>query len=300
MKWSRVRKKLEGKLSALALAAGQAWFARKSAIGAEKSGERLGRFFFRRFPKFRERARSNLALAMPELDEAERERIARGVFLHFGRVVGDFLRTKKRTLQEVQESMVEVEGLHHLDEARAKGKGAILVTGHFGNWERAAAYASVIGAPLHVVARDADDGQVNAMVADLRGSVGLQVLSRGSAIRGILTTLKQNGYVAILPDQNTDESFVPFFGLPCGTVKGPAVIHYRTGAPIIPFYCIWLGPARYRLEIHAPLVAEPGYEEVEGMTRAVNRSIEEAIRRYPEQWLWLHDRWKAARRKGLL
>lgn len=300
MKWGRIRKKLEGRLGALAFAVAQLWFVRKSAIDAERSGERLGRFFFRWFGKFRERARSNLALAMPELDPEERERTARAVFEHFGRVIADFLRTKARSPQEVLDAMVEIEGTQHLEAARAAGKGAVLITGHFGNWERAAAYFSAVGTPLHVVARDADDEQINAMVADLRETAGLRVLSRGSAMRGILTTLKHNGYVAILPDQNTEEAYVPFFGMPAGTVLGPAVIHFRTGAPIVPIYCIWLGPNRYRLEVHPPLVADEGFEEVEGMTRAVNRSIEEAIRRHPEQWLWLHDRWKSARRKGLL
>ncbi|MCO5298141.1 MAG: lysophospholipid acyltransferase family protein [Fimbriimonadaceae bacterium] len=300
MKWSRVQKKLEGRLGALAFAVGQMWFVRKSPEAAERSGERLGRFFFRTFGKFRERARSNLALALPELDEAERERIAREVFLHFGRVIADFLRTKGRSQQEVMDGYVEIVGMEHLDAASALGKGVVIITGHFGNWERAAAYFSAIGTPLHVVARDADDEQLNAMVGELREAAGLKVLSRGSAMRGILTTLRRNGYVAILPDQNTEESYVPFFGMPAGTVQGPAVIHYRTGAPIIPIYSIWLGPNRYRLEVHSPLAADEGFDEVEGMTRAVNRSIEEAIRRHPEQWLWLHDRWKSARRKGLL
>jgi len=298
MKWNR--KAVEGMAGAWAFRMALRTFRRKSNEGAERSGARLGMLIFWLSKKHRERARSNLAFAMPELSPEERERIARGVFLHFGRMLGDFLRTEVRTDAEVIES-VEITGLEHVDAALELGKGVISVGAHFGNFERASQWASANGIPLHAVARDANSSTLNDMVNELRTMAGAKVLSRGNAIRGILETLRKNQIVAILPDQNASEIFVPFFGHPCGCVLGPAVIHERTGAPVIPAYTVWLAPGKYRIIVGAPLTKVAGYEDSpEGMTRAINESLEAIIRQYPEQWLWLHDRWKSARRKGLL
>jgi KDO2-lipid IV(A) lauroyltransferase len=296
---SSTRKKIEGKVGAWSFIRLQRWMERKDALQAERIGARLGRLIFKVSKKHRRRALSNLELAMPELSENERMRIAKGVFEHFGMVGTDFMRTRKRTDEEVLQS-VTMEGFEHVEHALSLGKGVLVITGHFGNWERMGQYARANGFLMNVVARDADDSTMNRMMFDLRNTAGLNVISRGNAARTMLSLLKENQLVAVLPDQNSSEIFVPFFGKPCGTVQGPGVLHLRTGAPLLPVYCPRVGPAKYRLIIRPPIEPVPGFEGPEGYTRAINESLEEVIREYPEQWLWLHDRWKSARRRGLV
>lgn len=294
------RKRLEGRLSAWALTSAKRWFSRKTPEQAERIGARLGGWLFRLSAKHRERAMRNLRMAYPEMPEPERLALARKVFEHFGRVTADFLISSRRDLNDLEASM-DVEGAENLDAALAQGKGALLITGHFGNWERMSAWVSHRGYKLSVITRDVRDPSLNAAVNALRSNAGTEVIPRGNAARPILEKLRKGEMVGILPDQNSDEVFVPFFGHPAGTVLGPGVIHERTGAPVVPCWCVWVGPGRYRMIVEEPLVAESGFEvKGEGMIRAINASLERIVRQYPEQWLWFHDRWRSARRKGLL
>lgn len=272
----------------------------KSAVQAEKTGARFGRLLFRLSKKHRNRAIANLALAYPEMPEAERVQLARKVFEHFGMVATDFMRTSARSDEEVASNMV-VEGRENFDDALAQGKGILLVTAHFGNWERFAQFARSQGQEIFAVARDADDTKVQSDVARLRELTGLTVISRGNAARTMISLLREKKIVAVLPDQNCAESFVPFFGLPTGTVLGPATLSLRTGAPLLPAFCARVGPGKYHSHVFPAIQPKPGVEDkVEALTRAMNDTIEGIIRMYPEQWLWFHDRWKSARQRGLL
>lgn len=273
--------------------------ATRSSDAARRAGERFGRLFFRVARKRRERALANLRLAMPELDEAERARIALGSFEHFGRMTVDFLRSGRRTNEELIAS-IDVRGRERLEAAYARGRGVILISGHLGNWERMAAWIVANGFPAHVVARDVDDAGLNASVNRLRERSGLQVISRGDAARPILSALRRGECVGILPDQNSDEIFIPFFGHPAGTVLGPGVIAERSGAPVICCWCFDLGD-HYLLEFEEELVPDPIQSvKGDGIMRAIHARLEAAIRRHPDQWLWFHDRWRAARRRGLV
>jgi Kdo2-lipid IVA lauroyltransferase/acyltransferase len=278
----------------------QSRLAKKSAAKAERWGENLGRIGFRLSKKHRQRAFDNLTLAFPEKSKAERMKLAEGVLIHFGRVTADFMRARTRTDQELIDGTVEVLGQEHLEAALAAGTGAILLTGHFGNWERMSHWVASHHYRVSVVSRDANDPQMEALVRELREREGVNVISRGDAARPILKCLRQNEFVGILPDQNSEEIFVPFFGHPCGTVTGPAVLSMRSGAPLTPMYCTWVSPGMYRIDIEAPLEPDEGFEPVEGYTRAINRSLENAIRRAPDQYLWVHNRWKSARKRGLV
>jgi Kdo2-lipid IVA lauroyltransferase/acyltransferase len=276
------------------------WMRGKSAVQAEKIGARFGRALFRLSRKHRERALSNLELAFPEMSHEDRRSLAGRVFEHFGMVATDFMRTTARTDEEVAASM-EVEGAENVLQELEKGKGVLIVTAHFGNWERAAQYARVTGHDIHAVARNADDAQVQEDVMRLRESTGMKVISRGNAVRQILALLRANELVALLPDQNSSESFIPFFGHPTGTVLGPATLSRRTGAPLVPMFCARIGPGKYKLHLFPALKPKPGVEdEVLALSHSVNEIIERVIRMYPEQWLWFHDRWKSARKRGLL
>lgn len=293
------RRRWTSRLGGWAFVRLQKWLGRKDAAGAERVGERLGRLAYRLSKKHRERALENLARAFPEATQQQRDDWAEGVLVHFGRVMSDFMRAATRSKQEVIDS-IEASGIERIDEVLAAGKGVILVTAHFGNWERMANYLALKGYTLSVVARDANDPDMNALVAQLREAAGVEVISRGNAARAVLTKLRKNECVGILPDQNSDEIFVPFFGVPCGTVQGPAVLSQRSGAPILPMYCARIGVGKYRVWVEPPIEAEEGFEPVEGLTRAINASLEAAIRQYPDQYLWIHNRWKSAKARGLV
>lgn len=293
------RRSIEGWVGATALN-GFRWYLRRlPPERVEQVGEGLGRWIHRLSKRYRNRALSNLAMAYPEMPAREREDLARRVFEHYGCVTADFLVADRRSVEELQASMT-LEGEHHFAEAFAKGKGVIFVTGHFGNWERMSSLVSSRGYPVTVVARDTHNPRINALLHELRSENGTRVIPRGNAARPIIERLRQNEVVGILPDQNSDEVFIPFFGQPAGTVLGPGVIAERTGAAVLLAACVRTGPGQYRMTVE-PINAEPGYEaKGEGMTVAIHAALERVIRRNPEQWLWFHDRWKSARQRGLL
>ena len=293
------RKALLAKIGAIAFKGAQPLFQRRDPIAAERLGEGLARIGFKLDRKHRERAIDNILLAFPEKSAAEAEDLARLVFMHFGRVTADFLRSPIRTDAEVLAS-VEDSNLGPYREALSRGKGVLGITGHLGNWERLAHWYSAHGFHMSVVARDANDEAVQSRVAKTRDKQGVTVLSRGNSARAILQELKAQGTIGILPDQNSDEAFLPFFGKPCGTVLGPAVLHLRTGAPLVPGFCMRIGPGKYHVEVFEPMEYKRGEATPEQVMTDVNAVLEKVIRKYPDQWLWLHDRWKSARRKGLL
>lgn len=295
-----LRRRIESKLGSIAFRRLQRWVLKKDAEGADRFGKKIGRLAFRVSLKHRRRALSNLAMAFPEKTESERTRIAIATFEHFGSALADFLRCGLRTNEELLANTT-TDGYEHILEALKLGKGVLLITAHFGNWERAGHWLIAKGHPMSVVARDANDSDLNDLVQELRESGGMDVISRGDAARPILKGLRQNRIVAILPDQNSGETFVPFFGKPAGTVQGPAVLHLRSGAPLIPAYCVVLAPGKLHLIVRPPIEPDPAYDDpVDGLMAAINRSLEDAVRLHPEQYLWFHDRWKSARRKGLL
>jgi len=277
----------------------QARFERMDQIQAEKAGERLGRIHYAIDRKHRLRTLSNLAMALPEIDPRRRALIAKGVFMHFGRIGGDFLRSPIRKFDEVTSNMA-VDGFEHVEAAEARGKGIIALTGHFGNWERYAQYMVARGRKLSVIARDANQEGVQARVQAIREAAGVEVLSRGNSARHSLIKLRKNEMIGILADQNSYDCFVPFFGKMAGTVNGPAVLHQRTGATLLPMFCIWEDYGKYRVVVHPPVDPENTETDATQITAELNLALESIVRQYPEQWLWMHDRWKNSRREGLL
>lgn len=297
---SSKRKKLIGKVATSAMRFVGQRLRREPLAKIYRKGEKFGRLLGRLAPSRKQRAIENIALAMPELSSVERELLADKTLENLGRAVFDFLAANGRTKEDI-ESNTEILGLEHMDNALARGKGALLITGHFGNWERASSYLSLSGYPLTVIARDADQDDVNQKVNDLRSDSGTTVVARGNSARTILEKLKANEIVGILPDQNANDIFLPFFGQPAGTVLGPGVLHARTGAAIITVVCVYVGDDKWRMEFGEISEPEPGYEtKGEGMMRAINTWLESVIRENPDQWLWIHDRWRNAKRQGLI
>ncbi len=294
------RKQLEGKAASWALRSIQRWLRKKPYLEALQRGEKLGRMIWHVARRRRELGERNLRMAFPSMSAEAAGDTCRRVFENLGRSSADFLIGLDRTKDEL-ESTTTIEGREHLDAALAKGKGVILVTAHFGNWERIPAWTVLAGYKITVIVRDADDQGVNKLVNELREGPGTEVISRGRAARASIEKLRRNEIVGIIPDQNAREIFIPFFGKPAGTVLGPGVLSERTGATVQPVFCYHVGEGRFAIRFLPHVVADPGYDtKGEGMMRAINRLLEGVISECPDQWLWFHDRWRYARRKGLL
>jgi len=294
------RKEFEGKLGLKAFELAQSYLVRKDPQGVDEAGAKLGMAIYRMARRRRERALSNIELALPELTLAQRQDMCKEVFRHYGKVTADFLASVERPIPDLVRE-VEVEGREHLESAYAAGNGVLMISAHLGHWERLSTWFNGSGYKMTVVVRDVRNEQLNKKVNDLRSRAGAPILSRGNAAMGIIKTLRKNEMLGMLPDQSDDEVYVPFFGKPAGTANGVGIVQERTGATIMPSACYYVGPGKYLLKLHAPVEALPGYEEKGvGMTAAVTLKIEQMIRENPTQWLWFHDRWKAARHRGLL
>lgn len=251
--------------------------------------------------RYRRVALANLQRAFPEWSQAQVKATARRVFRNFGVALAEFLKAPSMTLPQIEQRL-QVEGLEFLDSAFRKGKGVLLITGHFGNWELMARYLCMRGYPISVIARDTDDPATTELVTLIRERSGYKVIPRGHAARPVLKALRNNEAVGILPDQNAGDVFVEFFGQKAGSVAGPAIFHLRTGAPIVPLFNVRLPDDYHRIEILPPLCFESTGDiqaDSQRIMQALHDILERYIRRYPDQWLWLHDRWKSARKRGM-
>ena len=293
-------KEIVGRGGHVVLGAMIRWLENKPPEVIHAKGAQYGRLVGRVMRKRRSMVDENLRRVFPSLSQAERQLLNVRVFEHFGRATADFLASRKRTLEEMMDSM-DVTGVNQsFDQALAKGKGVIFASGHIGNWERIPSYLSMAGYPVTVVTRDADSEGVKVLVNQLREAPGTTLLPRGNATRPMLQKLKNNEIIGILADQNADDVFIDFFGYPAGTAKGLGVIAERTGATILPITCVHTSDCRYRLSVDEALVPL-GKNDVHGEAtmRSFNSWLEGVIRNYPEQWLWLHDRWRSAKERGL-
>ena len=261
-------------------------------------GRLAGSVFFRLDGRHRRLALRNLATAFgTDKTAAERRAIARCSFRHFGAVTADVLKlfhlSAARTL-----ALLEVEGEANLTRALAAGRGALLATGHLGNWEVAAAAISRLG-KLNVIARRLDNSALERELLGLRRRLGATVIYKKEAARRVLEALRAGEIVAILIDQNVlrrEGVFVDFFGRPASTTPGLAAFHLRTRAPIVPAFCRPTAGDTYRIVIHPPLdlpAAGPPEADVLKITQTLTKIIETEVRRTPEFWLWFHDRWRS-------
>ena len=216
--------------------------------------------------------------------------------MNISKTMGELLKLRWMSEEQVREA-ISIEGSEHLDAALARGKGVIIVTAHFGNWEYAGALLAVLGYPMNAIARDATAPLARDLINEARRSKGVQVFGRWDA-RELLRALRRNECVAILPDQHADGPRAPmrFLGRTAGTATGPATFALRTGAAIVPVFA-YRGPDDHsRLRVFPPLeTVWTGDREADvvATTQLINDIIGEQIRAHPEQWLWLHDRWKA-------
>lgn len=258
--------------------------------------ERLGKLAYRLSRRYRTVAERNLQMAYGEsLSDEERSRLVEQVFIHFAKSLMEFLVGDGLTPNDLHR-MVTLVGEEHLQWCLRQGKGTLIITAHYGNWEIAARYLTQCrGYVLNVVARDADDSATTVLVNRIRELGGYRVIPRGQAARPVLQALKRNELVALLPDQNAGDVFVPFFGRLAGTVAGPALLALRSGAPLLPVFCTRQPDNTYLFEMLPPLVVQPSEDkerDVREIMARITALIEQQIRKHPSQWLWLHNRWK--------
>ena len=236
----------------------------------------------------------------PSLTLSERRRIARRVFRNLGQSVIEWLLLPRLSTDEIQR-LVTSEGVEHVRRALSKGSGVILVSAHFGNWELAPLYLKSLGFEGGVLARRLRYPEYESFLITMRGSRGVPTLARGS-LKEVARLLRANQIVGMLPDQDVDSLegvFVDFFGHPAYTPLGPAALSLMTGAPILPCFVIREG-TRFRLVIEPPLQGPQTIDRAQALTRltqAWSNVVESYIRRYPDQWVWMHRRWKTQPRR---
>ncbi|MSR36776.1 MAG: hypothetical protein EXR95_09095 [Gemmatimonadetes bacterium] len=243
-------------------------------------------------------ADANLARAFPDRDPRWRDRVARASYRTLGReAVATFLfagepaeRVRARTPDPLGEAAL-------LEAVRA-GRGVVLLTGHFGNWEMAGGAAAARGAPLAAVAaRQANRLFDDALVAN-RARLGIATIRRGDARREVMRALREGRVVGMVADQDARRrgAFVDFLGTPASTVRGPALFALRAGAPLFLGTCVALPgqPGRYRCEVEEVRCDRTGdvAEDVRRLTAAHAAALTERVRREPEQYFWQHRRWR--------
>jgi len=264
---------------------------------AEAAGRRLGLLFRLLARRRRELAERNLARAYPGEGTGEIERLSREVFAHFGGVAADLVHSLDEPIDSLLER-VEVENIEVVRAAMGSGRGVLFITAHFGNWEVGAIVTAALAGPLTVVVRPLDNPILDALLTSFRERTGNRVLSKREAAREILRVLRSGGTIGIVADQHApprDAVVAPFLGRPASTTNSVARLADRTEALILPGAAARTAPGRYRLAFGEPIdvrTLSPSERKVEALTTRVNQRLEEPILARPEQWLWLHDRWR--------
>lgn len=261
----------------------------------------LGRWWTRlRGPRTGD-ARRNLRIAFPEWGEAERQRLLERTLANLGAGLIEFA-TMSRLEAGVLRGLADVEGLEHLEGARRTSPcgGVVVLTAHYGAWELLVSIMATYGLPIAVVHRARDNPLFDRVIGLWRESSGVELLARGSAARAGLRALREGRILAMTLDQNCSRGegvFVPFLGRLACTRDGPARIAMHTGAPVVPIFIERIGASgRHRVRIEPPLALAPAGEDREAaVAENVGRmaaAVERAIRRAPEQWVWIHRRWR--------
>jgi KDO2-lipid IV(A) lauroyltransferase len=258
----------------------------------------LGRFTYYVYPRLRRVGDRNLRIAFPEKSAQERRKILKGVYTSLGRLLGEFCLFPYYTVRNSSQVAV-YQGFENFEAAERRGQGVLLLTAHFGGWEVGSFFHSLQGHPIRIVVRPLDNPYVNDLVTNYRTLHGNTVVNKQEFARGLLHAMRSNETVGVLMDTNMTPPqgvFVPFFGIPACTASGVARVALHTGAAVVPAFTIWdpkLG--KYRVQFDPALeLVDTGDSEGDAIanTTLFNRVLEAYIRKYPDQWLWVHRRWK--------
>ena len=263
---------------------------------AQAFGAAIGWCAYALLGRYRRMTWEHLRLAFgPSLSDETCYYLARRVFINLGRTVAEWCVMARYSSTQIRR-MVEVHGLKYLRQALAQGKGVLALSGHFGNWELLSITAASLGFQGGVLARRLRYPEYEDFLWRLRRRFGVATYERGS-VKEVARALRANHVIGVVPDQDVDSLdgvFVEFFERPAYTPVGPAALSLMTGAPIVPCFCIRSG-RRFRIMIEEPLAVPQTSDRAAAMqqlTQAWSGVVESYVRRYPEQWAWMHRRWK--------
>jgi KDO2-lipid IV(A) lauroyltransferase len=248
-------------------------------------------------PKLQKTAEFNLRLAFPEWTAARRAEVIRDMARNLGWMAAEFARLPNYSKENIGD-LVVLDGHENFLAGHNRGKGVLYLTGHIGAWELSSFAHALYGYPLHYMARPLDNGKLDVLVNRYRSLSGNRPIFKNESARVTLKVLKDAGTVGILADQNTmpeEGAFVDFFGTPACTTTGLARVALHTGAAVVPGYAYWdEALKKYRLRFEPPVeLTRTGDSERDILenTQKFTKVLEEIIRKYPEQWVWIHARW---------
>ncbi|MBI1850494.1 MAG: lysophospholipid acyltransferase family protein [Planctomycetes bacterium] len=260
-------------------------------------GNGVGSLLFLVDRRHRAIALDNLRAAFPEKSEDDRRSIARGAFRSFVLVAIELAMLGRRLEPENWRAQIEVREFQRVDDGTRDGRGCIFMTGHFGNWEVLGAWMAITGHPFHSVARPIDNPLVDQLLRGMREQFGQKIVTKRGALRELIRVLRDGGYLGFVADQDARSRglFVEFFGRAASTEPGPATLAVKLGIPIVVGFCWRVAPFRFVAEATALLRPDPSADrdaDVQRLTQEYSLALESMVRRHPEQWLWLHRRWK--------
>lgn len=264
---------------------------------ATRVGEAIGDLV--RFPLRirRDTVELNLRRAFPDADERWIDRVGRATYRHLGREAVMMIRLSHLPPERIVE-LTDVPAWDALQAAREEGRGALLVTGHYGNWEVAASAIAARGIPTEAVVKPQRNRLVDARVEAARRRLGIGTIDMGSAPKRVPRALRRNHAIGMVADQDARHAglWVPFFGTPASTYRGPALFALRLGTPVFASIARRLPDGRYHIEMERIVPEETGdlERDVHALTARLARHLEAEIRREPEQYFWFHKRWKSS------
>jgi KDO2-lipid IV(A) lauroyltransferase len=265
---------------------------------ARATGISLGLIVYLLYGRLRRVGMRNLTLAFPEMERRDRRRILRGTYISLGRQLAEVCLFPRYTRDNVGQIVV-YEGFENFERAFAKGKGVLFLTAHLGAWELSAFAHSLQGLPLAIVMRSLDNARVDHLIQGYRTMHGNRTVDKDDFVRGLLAAMRNGETVGILMDTNMTPPqgvFVDFFGIPACTASGLARIAQRTSAAVVPGFTVWDSKLRKYILRFDPTVelVRTGDDQADivANTAKFTKVIEDYVRRYPDQWLWVHRRWK--------
>lgn len=265
---------------------------------ARSVGASVGNLAFNALPRLRGVGLTNLKLAYPDWNESQRERLLQTVYRNLGYLLAEFCLMPGYSADQARK-FIQYEGLEHYLEARDAGRGVLVLTGHLGAWELSSFFHSLVGYPMGLVIRRLDNPLVDDFVNKIRCLHGNRVIHKDDFARGLISSMRRGETVGILMDTNMTPpqgAFVPFFGVEACTALGLARIAGKTGAAVLPGFLLWHEASQDFTLRFGPVLPmmQTGDAEADALanTAVFTAKIEEAIRQNPEQWLWMHRRWK--------
>jgi Kdo2-lipid IVA lauroyltransferase/acyltransferase len=262
------------------------------------SGRALARAVYLIGWKLRRIGDLNLKMAFPQMSRSERKCLLRDSMVNLGRHLGEFSRFSSVTPETLRKT-IDCEGLENLAAARAPGRGVIIITGHLGAWEMISFALSAFGYPFDFLVRRIENPAIERLIEETRTRFGNRTIDKRGAARSMLTTLRTGGMLGLAVDINVVRDkgiFVDFFGVPASTTFMAAKLALRTGSLIVPVFAPWEERRqRFVISIGAPLTIERSGDEkkdIRQLTSKFTKVVEDCVRRHPDQWLWIHKRWR--------